>query len=85
MGDEGKAVGLLHWPTALLFDAALVGLWILTWIKERECDPAVGLCTAPFSQKGRSCVPSERDRLRPPEVWWPFSFQKRASAASEAP
>ena len=27
-------------------------LCILTWIKERECDPAVGLCAAPLWQKG---------------------------------
>jgi hypothetical protein len=40
--DEGKAVGCVL-PAALLFEQALIRLWILTWIKEHECDPAVGL------------------------------------------
>jgi hypothetical protein len=35
----------------LLFEA-LVGLWILTWIKAREGDPAQRLCAASFSQTG---------------------------------
>jgi hypothetical protein len=71
MGDEGKAVRRWEAPTALLFEQH-VALWILTWIKERECDLSLGLCTAPFSQKG-AVGPSERDKLRPPELWWPFS------------
>ena len=79
LGDESKAVGCVP-PTALLslhntgfavFAQHWVGLWILTWIKERECGLSFGLCTAPFSQKG-AVGPSERDKLRPPEVWWPL-------------
>jgi hypothetical protein len=35
---------------------------ILRSIKERECDPAVGLlCAAPLSQRGAVVIPSERD------------------------
>ena len=42
-------------------------LCILTWIKDADCDPVVWDCELRFAKR-RSCVRSERDRLRPPNL-----------------
>jgi hypothetical protein len=43
------------------------GLWILMSIKDPNWDPVVGIVSCAFA-KWRSCVPPERDRLRPPDL-----------------
>src|SRR5262249_3401539 len=51
--------------------ATLVGLWILTRIKERECDPECVLSADLYLKKAQRYY--FRTRLGPPN-WWPFSF-----------
>ena len=60
-GDEGKAVERRGALTVLLFEQTLVALCILTWIKERECDPMFGITKPRRSQtrRGRSSSTSE--------------------------
>ena len=71
MGDEGKAVGCVP-PTALLSFRALVGLGaFLTSIKDADCDPMVGLWSAPFQRRTRHTSNNDLGHQR----WWPFSFR----------
>ena len=54
MGDQGKAV-CCQPPTALLFVVPRTmrrssGLCILTWIKDADCDPVVGIVNCVFAK-----------------------------------
>ena len=51
-GDEGKAVRRGA-ADGFAVCATLVGLWILTSIKERECDPAVRLSAGLYLKKAQ--------------------------------
>src|SRR5262249_35933232 len=70
MGDEGKAVRR-GGADGFAVSATLVGLWILTRIKERECDPECVLSADLYLKKAQRYY--FRTRLGPPN-WWPFSF-----------
>ena len=57
-----------RWPRTAdgfaVLNSARWKLCILTWIKERECDPAVGLCAAPFSSLGAPFCSRTNERRR---------------------
>jgi len=52
MGDEGKAVGFSIFSDGFAVWAALVGLCVLTSIKDAHCDPVVGIMSRTLSAWG---------------------------------
>ena len=60
---QGKAAGLIHDGRLCCLSSAR-RLCILTWIKERECDPAVGLLCAAFLTKRRNSGGHDRVHVK---------------------
>jgi hypothetical protein len=61
-------------PTALLFEQPSSGLCILTWIKDADFDPVLGIMRRVVRKQGAVVFLQSGTDLGHP-VWWPFSFQ----------